>query len=280
VNLNGMKAHAKRIRYQLGKPLLIGKRPFGIKGYFANRMASDFEHEPNVMVLMSRLLAERQGAFVDIGANVGQTLLKVLSIDPTRPYFGFEPQIGCCFFIQQFINHNALTNAKIIALALSDTNGICTLYSNSDFDEMASIAGREDSTGRKRRQTTLVPTRIGDELLREIALQDIAVIKIDVEGAELNVLRGLQATLAKHRPFLVFEVLPNFYGEERTMLDAQTCRQNEQQASRIYSLITDAAYTIFQIDDSGKEAPISGFDLNDREGFVGFNFLARPTLRI
>lgn len=46
----------------------------------------------------------------------------------------------------------------------------------------------------------------GDDYLQQEKLQDIALLKIDVEGFEKNVIEGLQATLAKTRPIMVLEV--------------------------------------------------------------------------
>ena len=44
------------------------------------------------------MLRQREGAFVDVGINVGQTMVKVLGIDRERRYIGFDPQVGpCCF---------------------------------------------------------------------------------------------------------------------------------------------------------------------------------------
>ena len=48
---------------------------------------------------------------------------------------------------------------------------------------------------------------IGDDLLRTLAPNRISFIKIDVEGAELEVLQGLAKTLAEHRPIVLCEIV-------------------------------------------------------------------------
>lgn len=150
------------------------------------------------------------------------------------------------------------------------------LYSNDSYDDMASIVGKEQVDGTARCSVTPVASRIGDEVIEEIKLADIAVIKIDVEGAELQVLSGLTNTLKTKRPIVIFEVLPNFYGNERVMIDPNTCARNSANADAIYELFVHASYKIYQINDQGEEEAIEKFVLNDSVRFKGSNFIAHP----
>ena len=45
--------------------------------------------EPWMIELLAMLLKEKEGAFIDVGVNVGQTLIKLKSIDINRKYIGF-----------------------------------------------------------------------------------------------------------------------------------------------------------------------------------------------
>lgn len=276
MNIAAIKSHIIRIKYQLGRRLILGSKKYRLRGYLANRFATDFHHEPFMTKVLERALAAKGGAFIDIGVNVGQTLIKVLAIDSKRTYVGFEPQIGCCFFVNQFLADNSLSQAMVIPLALSDSNSTLSLYSNNFYDEMASIVGKNQVDGKTRRSVTLVGARIGDEVMEEIKLADIAVIKIDVEGAELQVLSGLTNTLRTKRPIVIFEVLPNFYGHDRVMNDPGICARNTTAADTLYEMFVRANYKISQIDEQGEEEVIERFDLNDPVRFVGSNFIAHP----
>jgi FkbM family methyltransferase len=241
-----------------------------VRGYHADRLATDFKQEPKLLSLLERLLRGRKGAFIDIGAKVGQAFVKVISLDPAREYIGFEPQVDCCFYIDRFIRDNRLGNASILPMVLSDRNGMLKLYFNSDSDQMAStLPGDAD-------QSRWMPSRIGDEVLSEMGLSSIAVIKIDVEGAELEVLRGLEESMKKWRPLLVFEVPPNFTGEERTMLPAGAQQINNRRSAEIAKLLTDRGYELYQIDRNGQEIAIQVFNLDDPANYVGRDYLARP----
>jgi FkbM family methyltransferase len=275
MNIGSVAAHFARIRLQIGQPIVVGGSRFKSRGYFSNRLALETDHELHMVSVYARILAAHQGAIVDVGANLGQTLAKILAVDPGRAYVGFEPQIACCFFIDQFLKDNALSNCKILPIALSDTNGIGVIHSADPYDVMASLRDQHACTHQYRHQS-FVPLRKGDDILDELGVKDVALVKIDVEGLELSVLKGLRHLLATQKPVVVFEVLPNFEGIERTMLSEAKRKEASANAERIYQFLTELDYQVWQIDQHGAECPIDRFDLDDPEHFVGADYLARP----
>ena len=97
-----------------------------------------------------------------------------------------------------------------------------------------------------------VPARIGDEVIEEIGLDKIAMIKVDVEGAEFEVLSGLSSTLKRFRPAVLFELWPN-YLEDGTLMDQESRDFKSARANMIYSLFDEIDYTVHQIDGQGNE---------------------------
>ena len=273
--LDKIVAHTRRIGYHFGKNLTIGREKFLMRGYYATRLNYSDRHEPFLGLVLTRCMNSSSGAFIDVGVNVGQTLMKVLSIDRHRQYFGFEPQIGCAYFVDQFLRLNALRNATVLPIALSDSNKILTLYSHGQYDEMATIVRNHDVRSPDDVEITRIQARIGDEVLRELGVEGIAVIKIDVEGAELSVMLGLRETLRTRHPAIIFEVLPNFFGHDRVMHCADICVKNQANANAIYEFLINLGYSIFQISDDGAELAIDHFRLDDREAYIGGNYIAR-----
>lgn len=269
-------SHVRRIKYQLGKQLRIGSESFKFHGYHASRLdSSESRHEAYMMDVIRRQLEFRPGVFIDVGVNVGQTLLKVLAVERQRAYIGFEPQIACCYDVGCFLHLNDLSNAVILPIALSDSNQISTFYSRDQYDEMASLIGQAEIFGSAVVKTH-VQARIGDEVLQELKVHEICAIKIDVEGAELSVLKGLQETLRIKRPSLIFEVLPNFYGVlERTRHLPEVCSRNQASADAIFSFLKEMSYDVFQINGSNStEIKVHRFELDDQSTFLGSNFIA------
>jgi FkbM family methyltransferase len=208
----------------------------------------DPEHEPWLDAVFEAALQTKAGAFVDVGVNQGQTLAKMLRIAPGNRYIGLEPQPGCVFAVDEFLRVNRLENCVILPIGLSDDTGLAelSLHSFAPGDTTASIAKahRPDSFYV---QSRLIPVFAGDEVFSQFAIDAISLITIDVEGAELEVLEGLTATLSKHRPFVVFEVLNNYLAATLEALPDETVAYRNERARRISSYFKDAGYSLFNI---------------------------------
>ena len=157
--------------------------------------------------IIELVLRHEEGAFVDIGANVGQTLLQFLSVDTQgRNYVGFEPNVESFQFTHELIRRNQLHNCSVYPVAMSDCNAFAKMYTLGldKTDQTASIAS-ERASGKL---LSFIPTLRFDEVLSSLEITRIALVKIDVEHAELEVLRGMVDTLKTLRPYVICEVLP------------------------------------------------------------------------
>jgi len=68
---------------------------------------------------------------------------------------------------------------------------------------------------------TFVPVFRFDSISSEINIDDIALIKIDVEGAEIEVLEGLRSEIIRYRPLILFEVLPIYESKNTIRIERQ-----------------------------------------------------------
>lgn len=275
MRLNGLSYHLTRLTHELGRRLTLGGRDYRVRGYLPNGLTTSFRHERHLVAPLERALAARPGLFVDVGVNTGQTLLKVLATDPSRPYLGFEPQIGCCFYVDQFLRDNRIGNARILCLALSDENRLLPIYAEGQMDEMASLIA-QDARGHHAAVRSHIPVRVGDEALAELGAEAPAIVKVDVEGAEISVFRGLARTIAAARPICFFEVLPNFVGEARDPIAADAAARNRATARDLMTFFMAAGYGVRQIDQAGAERPIAGFDLDTPAAYAGSDYVAYP----
>ncbi len=211
--------------------------------------ASRGTYEPEILELIRQTLASRHGLFVDVGANTGQTLLALLSVDPECSYLGIEPQVEACAEVVRLITQNDLDRHAVLPIALSDTTGFAELSFGYESDVRASIVGdfRPASALPLKR---VVPTMTGDDLISSRKEEQIAFIKVDVEGAEYEVLSGFRKTIAEHQPVLTFEVLPDLLVADGTALPDQIIQARRRRWDRLAQLLDELDYHAFLFDGS------------------------------
>jgi FkbM family methyltransferase len=234
-----------------GKSVRLGNRKYRMKGLFANPLAVNAERwqekEPWLDLIFKSVLHCREGAFLDVGANLGQTMFKILALDSTRRYIGLEPQIACCLMTQRFLDENHIKNFSILPVGLFNVNRMMKIHGGrSDYAAIASVVEgfRPDSFYSSDRYVCL---RRGDDVVSELRLSSICGIKIDVEGAELEVFQGLEDTIEKTLPFLIFEVLNHFLVVTGDKLDDRTLKFRESRIESLEQLLRHQGYEIFNI---------------------------------
>ena len=137
--------------------------------------------------------------FVDVGANVGfHTLHAARAVGASGVVFAFEPTPAVFQLLQRSVHLNGLGNiCRCRNLALSTSEGMATLHL-SDVCGHNSLYRMAD--GEEKSQLP-VKTAEFDAELQEASRID--VVKLDVEGAELDVLDGMKHSLANYRDILL-----------------------------------------------------------------------------
>jgi FkbM family methyltransferase len=189
---------------------------------------------------LERVMRQRRGVFLDAGVNVGHTLIKVKAIDPDREYIGFEPNPHCLRYTQQLIDLNQFSRCTVVPVGISNRTGIIKLFMNPDADPSATIVEGFREPERYRRTIT-VPVFVGDDVLETLGVSEVSIVKIDVEGAELDVVEGLERTLRRTLPYIFCEVLPVF--DERSDMGRFRLRRQTTLREVIHGL----DYAIFRM---------------------------------
>jgi len=138
--------------------------------------------------------------YLDIGANTGSYCL-LCALVPDAACIAFEPQRIVREVLQSNIDRNGLVGrASISSLALWDING-GTVLAMPQFGASGLACLSMHPTRFTAESYITVETRCLDTL----QLSGINLMKIDVEGAELMVLRGAEETLRRDHPGLLVE---------------------------------------------------------------------------
>ena len=147
---------------------------------------------------MARKLAPSVGVCWDIGANVG--LYTLLFSRYSMHVFAFEPLPRNIRYLVRTLEVNGVTNATIVPCAVSDSVGLSAFQEGANYAE-----GRLDSKGRQP-----VAVISGDAFASTYGVVP-SLVKIDVEGGELSVLKGANKLLLNHKP----TILLSTHGESR-----------------------------------------------------------------
>ena len=158
-------------------------------------------HEQGTEALL-RYVLKPGDTFVDVGANVGfYTRMGSVLVGESGRVFAFEPLSSALRLLK--MNTESLTNVVVDARALSDHNGEADFHVRREGDTSSLLPGDPGSTVR------VGATTLDARLLSEGgAPTRVDFVKIDVEGAELSVLRGATKTIEKYQPLVYFEFLP------------------------------------------------------------------------
>ncbi|MET0604743.1 MAG: FkbM family methyltransferase [Baekduia sp.] len=219
----------------------------------AQRTQDRRDHEALATIFATALAPD--ACCIDIGAHTGDVLAEIVRIAPRGRHLGFEPLPALATALKR-----RLPGVDVRTVALSDTPGTAPYVCVLDRPGWSGLKARPTPDGDAPRTETIEVTveRLDDALPDGYAP---ALVKIDVEGAELGVLRGARATLAAHHPLLVFEHglgSADHYGTG---------------PGDVHDLLTGLDYRIFDLQGQGPY---------DREAFVHtfftaarVNFLAR-----
>jgi FkbM family methyltransferase len=193
--------------------------------------------------------------FIDVGAYVGAVLSDAVRMAPSGRHLAFEPIPELSAELRR-----RFPQVDIRQMALSDTSGDAKFTFVTGAPAMSGLIRRRDlprgaGAGEELR------VRVGrlDDELPETSRP--AVIKIDVEGAEVNVLCGAHNTLTRFRPLVAFE-----HGLGATDLYGRT-------SGEVWDLFHDLRFRLFDLDGNG---PFSRDTFEDLFAQPVWNYLAVP----
>ncbi|SOD25297.1 methyltransferase, FkbM family [Variovorax sp. YR752] len=180
-------------------PIRIGDRTFQVTSddQYLEDMRGEFE--PDTVALF-RTLVKPDALALDIGANIGCTALLLSQL--ARRTIGFEPSPSTFALLQQNVDAGA-QNVEVVNVGLGrEPADLNIVFSPSH--RSGGFVAREGLAGHV---TEPIQILQGDTYLQAtLGTERVGFIKIDVEGFELEVLAGLQQTIATHRPVVTLEL--------------------------------------------------------------------------
>ena len=240
ISLNGLINNVKQYHVKVGD---LYRRVFGTvmeiesgpgKGMLFDggpdtpRFASG-QYERPVQEAITSLL-QSGGVCYDIGANLGFFSLifgRLVGISGT--VYAFEPVPQNASMIERNSRLNGIINIKVLRLALArdDGNSELLLARHVGGAVLKNVGVPPDFAG-----SLMVKTAAVDTLVESQQIKPPRIVKIDVEGAELDVLQGMERVLRRWKPTVILE------------LDDETAAGCEEKVSVCQSFLHNLNYRI------------------------------------
>jgi FkbM family methyltransferase len=210
----------------------------------------DYVVERNITVYFRQLLKPGM-VFVDIGANIGYySLMASKIVGSNGKVFSFEPWSRNRAILEENIKLNSFSNISIIPKAVSnEENYSVKIYLPKDnMCGMGSLQKLNDENYTD--EFELTPTTTFQSFLNTYKPGRVDVIKIDVEGSELNVLKGMSNSLEdkNFNPIILVELakssLAKFSATIRDVIDS----------------LTNYGFKAYKIDQSSKLSAKSDYE--------------------
>jgi len=168
-------------------------------------------YEPSTVRAMKKLL-KKGDTFIDAGANIGYlSAIAMGLVGKTGHLHSFEPVPEYFRRLKNLAAANKEYKVVINQCALGDKQGIARIdvvgLANIGMSTMVSGLVRKEMVKERIR----VPVYRLDQYIKEKNINNISLIKIDVEGFEFPVLKGLSSYFRNHRPPIICEIHPEAY---------------------------------------------------------------------
>ena len=232
--VDALHAHAGVLRKELSNGLVFEFR-------YGSKIARDFvmsvpekpDHvwEPQTTKLLLRLARGASQAIVG-GAYFGDHAIPIAhELRGRGVCHAFEPDAGHAASLEHNARLNGLDNVRVHALGLWSKAGL-----------RLRLVGRD----------ALASTVVSDEGILTTTIDasvtgPVQLIMLDVEGAELEVLRGAARTLAEHAPHVVFEIHRSYVDWSNGLLETDVARW-----------LASFGYTLFAVRDFQSNYDLSG----------------------
>jgi len=165
---------------------------------------------------LNALITETPKAiFMDIGANVGHHSIFLSKF--ASQVLAFEPYPKVNMQFKQQIAHNNISNIQIFETGLSDRRETLNYYAPTGNNEGIGSFD-ESSIGKGNTSYGKLELQEGDQVIESDSWKNIKLIKIDVEGFEKKVIKGLTRTIEEERPVIVCEIT---YGQQLSFVSIE-----------------------------------------------------------
>jgi FkbM family methyltransferase len=228
----------------------------------------EFREKFNRERLLGQIVCETEPIIFDVGAHHGESVEYIKKLFPLASIYSFEPDPDSF----DVLSANAIERVTYFNLALSDMDGTASFYRNKishtnsllkvNLQSKDSIAiARSTAEGNSEyleglNNEVMVPTARLDTILSQSGIDKIDLLKIDVQGAECQVLAGAPDTLRRTKVVVLEISFFDYYEGQTSFLDVE-------------KILAPAGFQLFSISE------ISNNPMNGRTDWAEVVYLNR-----
>ena len=132
---------------------------------------------------------------LDIGGNVGITSIYLASIFPNATIYTFEPLLENYKILQK--NTQQYGNIKVFNIGLGSKNGSFKVFLSDDSENFGGVSFYSEGEGNKTESYTECKVRNINDVIQELNISAIDLMKIDTEGSEYDILSCLNEEILR-----------------------------------------------------------------------------------
>jgi FkbM family methyltransferase len=197
-----------KLKIAKGKTLKIATNP---TSYITKQLFWEGADHYEFTVFFKKLLSSSE-YFIDVGANFGYYSLLAAKLKDNIQIHAFEPSPGPLKYLRENIQQNGVEHViKVYNLALSDSDEILDFYivMNKKFPQFLNLSGEHNTGSKNLKNATQIKVESTslDKLYDLKKIENVDLIKIDVEGAENSVIKGAEILIEQFKPKIICEIL-------------------------------------------------------------------------
>ena len=169
---------------------------------YATHIASRFE--PHTVNLLNAL-TDANSSILDVGANIGMTSIAMAQMAQLGRVVAVEPVKAAFDMLRGNVERAGLGNISFHNFALGDRTGSVVMQGSRDNASGSFVADRHTIEDSEHFLETVTMKRL-DDAWPQFGMARLDLIKIDVEGCEIDVLTGAKEVLRRYHPNVMLEM--------------------------------------------------------------------------
>jgi FkbM family methyltransferase len=207
--------------------------------------------------VLQRVLTNNSN-IVDVGCHIGAFINNASKYSPNGMHVIVEPTPSKCAILRK-----NFPNARLHETAISNVSG------SAVFEENLAISGYSRLRAETPSQYKTNSYEVKVSRLDDIITDRMDLLKIDIEGGEIDAMKGGKSVISRYKPTIIFEC-----GSDQSLIEIGKSRQE------LYEFIVgDLGYSVYTFSDFLFDKGPLGFDEFRKCGlypFRAFNYVAEP----